>query len=200
MKEMNIWTKLEILFIVIILVVVLFEIVSGTKEPYKEDYRTYNCDYKSSSLIQTKITTKIDDKEVTIKGNVMALITDPLVMLDYNNKIAYAGDVYGFISQDDHGIYVNDKFEVNMEGKVDIFGNTYHLKDENGNVIATIDFNVVDTNGTVTDNAGNIIATYNSNFAMKDYKVKICDNDVCSDTAMLMIIASYVSDKNYDNN
>lgn len=164
------------------------------------EYRTYECDYISSSVFRTKIVTEIGGKKVTIKGNLMAMVTDPLTMYDENGyTLAYAGDAYGYISQDDHGIYIDDTFVINMEGAVSIFGNSYHLKDENGNNVATVEFNATNTRGNIRDNSGTIIASYESNIARNDYTVKICDNDVCSDTAILMIMASYISDVMHDS-
>lgn len=193
------WKRNIIIFIDIIIILILIKYVFGGADLYKDEYRIYKCDYKSLSVFQTKITTNIDGEEVTIKGKVTSLLTDPLTMYDSSgNRIAYAGDSYGIISQDDHGIYVDDEFVVNMDGGINVLGNKYHLKNENGEIIATAKFNPINTKGAIEDNDGNIIATYESNFFRKDYTVKICDNNICSDKAMLMIIASYASDVLFD--
>ena len=197
--------KLVLIECIVVVIIVICGIASGitrSKDLASDDYRTYECDYKSTSITQTRIETVIDGKDIIIKGSSIAKlkITDPLGMYDADdNEIAYAGDTYGFIAQDTHGIYVNGKFEINMEGNVSLLGNVYTLKDKDGNALATIDCNSFDTKGYVTDNDGNIIASYESLYAVNDYTVKICDNDICSDEAMLLIIASYVSDVKYDS-
>lgn len=159
-----------------------------------EEGRTYKCDYKTLN-INTKITTTLNEEEISIAGNIFTLVTDPLTVKDSKgNVLGYAGDVYGFISQDDHGIYIGDEFDVNMCGMVDLFGESYTLKDSNGNVIATAAFNMNSTNGTIKDLNNNLIAEYSSSLFMNDYTVTIYDNNICSDMTILMIVASYVSD------
>ena len=156
--------------------------------------RVYKCDYKSLN-INTKITTILDGEEISISGNIFRLLTDPLTVKDSNgNILGYAGDVYGFISQDDHGIYIGEEFDVNMCGNVDLFGESYELKDSDGKTIATVAFNMSNTGGSIRDIKGNLIATYSSSYFMNDYTVTIYDNDICSDMSILMIVASYVSD------
>ena len=125
---------------------------------------------------------------------------DPLTAKDSNgNTIGYAGDAYGFISQDDHGIYIDGIFDVNMCGNVDLWGESYKLKDDKGNVIGNVKFNFSNTYGEITDANGNIIALYKSAPLMNDYKVIIYDNELCSDLSILMIVASYVSDYKADS-
>ena len=161
--------------------------------------RIYECDYKSLNL-NTKITTTIDGTDITISGNVFRLLTDPLTVKDSDgNVMGYAGDAYGIISQDDHGIYVGDTFEINMCGNVDFLGNSYELKDSQGNVVATAEFNTFNTKGTIVDTNGVLIAKYSSGALRNDYTVAIYDNAICSDMAILMIMASYVSDYQADS-
>ena len=201
-EKMDIITKIEIIAVIAIVIWGLWSWLGGGDKLSSDTYRTYECDYKSTSVAQTVIETKVNGEEVTIKGGIAAKLwfTDPLTMYDSeDNVLANAGDVYGFISQDDHGIYVNGEFNVNMEGNVDLWGNSYKLKDENGDIVATIECNWTDTHGTVRDIKGNVIATYESALGMNDYTVKVCDNDICSDEAMLIIIASYISDVKYDD-
>lgn len=156
--------------------------------------RVYECDYKTLSL-NTKITTTFDGEKISITGNLFTLFTDPLTVKDSKGTVlGYAGDVYGIISQDDHGIYIGETFDVNMCGNVDLWGESYTLKDAEGNIVATIEFNLSNTEGKMVDTEGNIIATYSSAFLMNDYVVTIYDNDVCSDLSILMVMASYVSD------
>ena len=160
--------------------------------------RIYNCDYKSLNL-NTEIVTTIDGSEIVISGSLFRLLTDPLTAKDAEgNVLGYAGDAYGIVKQDDHGIYIGDDFEVNMCGNVNFWGNTYTLKTAEGEVVATADFDAFNTSGTITDTAGNTIATYSSSLAANDYTVTIYDNDVCSDMSILLIVASYVSDYKAD--
>jgi hypothetical protein len=159
-----------------------------------ETGRIYRCDYKSLN-INTKITTTFNGEEISISGNVFTLLTDPLTVRDSKgNIIGYAGDVYGFISQDDHGIYIGDEFDINMCGNIDMFGESYKLKNSEGIVVATAEFNMYNTSGNIKDTEGNLIAKYSSSYFMNDYTVTIYDNNICSDLSILMIVASYVSD------
>lgn len=174
---------------------------TGNTENNTETGRVYECDYKSLN-INTKITTTLRGEEISIVGNIFRLLTDPLTVKDSKgNVLGYAGDAYGIISQDDHGIYIGEEFDVNMCGNVDLWGESYKLKDSEGNVIATIEFNMSNTIGNIKDTEGNLIATYSSPLFMNDYTVTIYDNDICSDISILMIMASYVSDyKAYNSN
>ena len=168
-------------------------------ETVTETSRVYECDYKSLN-INTKITTTLNGEEIVIVGNVFRLLTDPLTVKDLEgNVLGYAGDAYGIISQDDHGIYIGNEFDVNMCGNVDLFGESYKLKDSEGNIIAYIEFNMMNTRGSIVDTEGNLVATYSSSYFMNDYTVTIYDNDICSDMSILMIMASYVSDYKADS-
>ena len=156
--------------------------------------RVYKCDYKSLNM-NTKITTILNGEEIIIAGNIFRLLTDPLTVKDSKgNVLGYAGDVYGFISQDDHGIYIGEEFDVNMCGNIDLFGESYELKNSDGETVATVEFNMSNTGGSIRDTKGNLIAAYSSSYFMNDYTVMIYDNNICSDMSILMIVASYVSD------
>lgn len=195
-------TAISLLAITAIILITLICISLTTNyQVYDESSsRIYECDYKSLNL-NTEITTILNGEEITIKGKIFTFATDPLTAFNNNEEqIGYAGDVYGFISQDDHGIYIDDKFIINMCGDISWMGESYQLKDENQNVIATCQFDIMSINGKITDTDGNIIATYHSPFGRNDYTVTISDNEVCSDLAILMIVASYVSDYQADNN
>lgn len=166
----------------------------GSVETNTETGRVYECDYKSLN-VNTKITTILDGKEIVISGNIFRFLTDPLTVKDTDgNILGYAGDAYGIIEQDDHGIYVGNNFEINMCGNFDLLGNSYELKDKDGNIVAIAEFNMTNTSGSITDAKGNLIATYSSSLIVNDYIVTIYDNDICSDISILMIMASYVSD------
>lgn len=192
--------KILLLFVAILMIVNLSACGStGYAETKTETGRVYRCDYKSLNL-NTKITTTLNGEEISITGNIFTLFTDPLTVRDSkDNVLGYAGDVYGFISQDDHGIYIGEEFDVNMCGNIDLFGESYKLKDSEGNIVATVEFNMSNTGGSMRDMEGNLIATYSSILFMNDYTVTIYDNDICSDMSILMIMASYVSDYMADN-
>lgn len=194
---------LDVVTVVLIFFVVLGTIISlvGNKELTSDEYRTYDCDYKSMSLTQTIIETKIDGNPVVIKGGAVSKLwfVDPLVMYDENdNIIANAGDVHGIISQDDHDIYVNGEFDVNMAGHFNLLGESYSLKDKDGNTVGTLQCNMLSTSGYLSDADGDVVAVFESMYGMNDYTVKICDNTVCSDEAMLLVFASYVTDAKHD--
>lgn len=168
---------------------------TGTLFVTKEgSFNTYKCDYKSMKM-NTKIITNLDGKEISIEGELFSYITDPLTVRDSDgNVLGYAGDSYGYVTQDDHGIYIGTEFDVNMCGKFSIFRNVYHIKNEKEEVVAIAKFNAVDTYGVVYDMENKAIATYSSLPFANDYKVSIYDNDICSDMSILMIMASYKSD------
>ena len=101
-------------------------------------------------------------------------------------------------------IGVNSPFEIvvqyryigNSEFKFDTI---CALTDKEGNIVATAEFNMSNTGGTIKDTEGNLIAKYLSSYFMNDYTVTIYDNNICSDMSILMIVASYVSDYMADN-
>lgn len=174
--------------------IMIVGLLAGSAAARTGTSRVYKCDYKSLN-INTKITTILDGEKISITGDIFRLFTDPLTVKDSKgNVLGYAGDVYGIISQDDHGIYIGDEFVINMCGNVDLWGESYTLKDSKGNVVATAEFNASNTRGNIRDAKGNLIATYSSSFFMNDYTVTIYDNNICSDLSILMIVASYVSD------
>ena len=72
-------------------------------------------------------------------------------------------------------------------------------RDAEGNIVATAEFNATNTGGSIVDAAGNLIAVYSSSLFANDYTVTIYDNNICSDMAILMIIASYISDYKADS-
>ena len=189
--------KKMILLIITLIICCLTACGNTETEKYS---RVYECDYKSLSF-NTKITTVLDGEEISITGNIFTLLTDPLTVKDSDsNVLGYAGDAYGIISQDDHGIYIGEEFDINMCGNFDFFGNSYELKDIEGNVIANAKFNGSNTSGSIVDINGNIVAKYSSSLITNDYTVTIYDNDICSDMSILMIMASYVSDYMTDAN
>lgn len=178
-----------ILLVVIILITCFMSKSDGGTE--------YKCDVKNFSL-NTKILVTKDDNEVgTITGNIFTFVTDPLKMT-YNDKvIAYADDSYHVIGQDDHAIMVNGEYQFTMQGKQDIIGNDYVIKNNEGEQIGKIHFNAISTSGTLYDNDKNIIATYSSPVFFNDYAVNIYSTKL-NHNALLLLFASYYSDQHAD--
>ena len=161
--------------------------------------RSYECDYRTLSL-NTHITFKEDGEEYSISGKIFTFLTDPLKLKNENGDvIGYADDSYNFITQDDHSIVVNGKFEVAVKGEFELVGEEYTLLNEKGEIVGRADFNGWCTCGAVYDKNDEVIAVYSKSPLFNDYTVTIYDNDLCSDKAILMIIASYVSDYHADN-
>ena len=189
------------LIIAIIVAFVIFGIVSMfSTENIKGSVTQYTCDVKNLRFATT-ININCNGTEIgEVKGNVLSLVTDPLTM--YNpagDKIAYAGDAYHFIAQDTHGIYVNDSFTVDMVGQVEFFGEEYEIYDANECLVASVDFNSFNTAGQMYDKNGTLIATYSSNYFLKDFTVQISDQCDLDHYTVLMIMCSYYSDQAYDN-
>ena len=168
---------------------------SSTVENGYGDYTLYECDYKALSL-NTQITTVVDGSEVCIKGDVFRLATDPLEMTDKNgNVLATASDTYNLFSQDDHGIEVDGNIELIMQGNFDAFLNAYKLFNADGEEIGYAKFGSARCRGTIYGMDNEVIANVQkSNPLGYDYNVKIYENNLCSDKAILMLAASYVSD------
>ena len=74
---------------------------------------------------------------------------------------------------------------------------SYELYDATGTKSGYAEFNVLGTSGYISDKAGSVVALYEKNYFMNDYTVRIYDNDICSDKALLMMVASYVSDRHW---
>ncbi len=197
-SKVNLGTLGIISFAVALICLVIYGFT--TPSPSNKNFiKKYSCDVAVISL-NTKIDTKDkNNNDVVIEGNILTLVTDPLSMKDKNgNIIAYAGDTYNFVSQDDHGIYLNGEFYCDMRGQFDLFGQNYKFVDKEGNVIATANFNFNDTIGKMYDANGMLIAEYTSAWFFKDYNLYIYDDTSIDINAIQMAIASYVSDKEAD--
>ena len=88
---------------------------------------------------------------------------------------------------------VKNTLECIMEGKFAFFGEKYDILNNKQEVIGSAKFNAFNTKGEIVDNDGKVIATYSSPFLMYDYDITIY-SDILSDEAVLLIMASYVSD------
>lgn len=170
---------------------------NNISEEKRKTARTYSCDYHTVS-ISTCISFEKDGSEYEITGNLFKVVTDPLQLSKDGTVIGKADDSYKVIGQDDHAIVINGKFEVDVHGNFEVFGNSYELRDINGDKIGSASFGEMHLDGTVYDAAGEVIAEYSKPPLINDYDVTIYDNDVCSDEAILMIVASYVSDYHAD--
>lgn len=164
------------------------------------DGKDYYCNVKGLSL-STKIEISEDSKVIRkVKGNMLKVLTDPLTLYDANeNKIGYAGDSYRVVAQDAHVIYLDGKVKCIMDGKVDFLGETYKLYDAEGVQIGRIKFNFLDTKGILYDMNDKVLATYASNVLRNDYIVTISEACKIDPDALLLLFASYVSDKDADS-
>lgn len=161
--------------------------------------QVYSCDYKVLSLNTNIVISTNGDEIGSISGKVFRLVTDPLVFKDTHDEvIAQASDNYNFINQDDHAIVIGDTVTAIMRGKFAFAGQKYDLEDADGNLLGTAAFNWLDTKGTIKDADGNICATYTSSPLFHDYEVEIT-SDKFDEKTILLIVASYVSDKEADN-
>ena len=193
--------KFNIILYSILAVLLIFGVISMFFGPKIEGNVTeYKCDVKNFRL-STTIKIGRDGTEIgEVKGNIFALITDPLTMYSTSgDKIAYAGDAYHFIAQDYHGIYVNGSFTTDMVGQVELFGEEYKIYDAEENLVAKVKFNGPNTSGEMRDKNGTLVATYSSNFFLKDFTVEISDKCTLDHYTVLMIMCSYYSDQAYDN-
>lgn len=189
--------KVDIFIIVLgLLFVIVGFINSLTIGKFDGPYTQYDCDVKNWEL-STAIEIKKEDEDfVKVKGNIFALITDPLTMYNGEETAAYAGDAYHFVAQDSHTIYVDNEFSVEMVGLVDLFGETYEIYDFDENMIAKVSCNTFNTKGKMYDTEGTLLADYYSNFFFKDFTVRISENCDLDEKTVLMIFCSYYSDQN----
>lgn len=172
--------------------------VNNTEVSQQVDYRTYTCDYKTFSM-KTKIVTELRGKVVVIEGNIFNILTDPLVMRDLEgNVLGEASDKYNIISNDDHSIIVDDKVELVMSGDVNIVGKSYRLYDKEGVHVGDFKRSLMGFSAEIVDTDGNLIASYSKSL-IRDFEVRIYDNCPVSDEAVLLIVASFVSDDIVDS-
>lgn len=159
----------------------------------------YDCNVHLN-LLRTKITTELNGSEVTIKGNVLRFIEDPLSMVDSkDNVIANADDNYNFINQDDHAIYVNGVLACIVGGDFGFIANHYTIYNTDYKEIAKADFDSFDSYGSITSIDGVVWAEYSSGVLFYDYTVRIHEECELSDEVVLLLMASYKSDKMADN-
>ncbi len=175
--------------------------IFSAKAPDIGESKTYFCDVKVFTL-RTNITVKHEDKDIaSIRGNVFRFLTDPLSMYDTNgNKIGYGADEYHFINQDSHAIIMNGELTVEMTGKFSLFGDKYDIYNKDGELIATARFNPINTYGSIIGTDGSLWADYYSFFYRLDYKVRVTEACKIDDNSVLLMMASFFSDRKADSN
>ena len=189
---------ISIIASIIIILSIILAIASSIRPDIGEN-TSYFCDVKILTL-KTNIRIKKSNETIaSIRGKTIRFFTDPLAMYDNNDKkIAYGADEYHFIAQDSHAIFVNNQLTVEMVGKFSIFGDKYDIYDSNGQLIAKASFNMLNTYGTIVGTDGILWADYYSNIFRLDYTVRIKDECLIDDTSILMMMASFYSDRAAD--
>lgn len=184
--------------VVSILIGVAFVLLGNKKEvgPCTE----YKCDVKNLHLATTIDIYKQEEAFAKVKGNTVKFVTDPLTMYDLSEKkLAYASDSYHLIAQDSHSIYVNDKVTVEMVGKFKLFGESYEIYNKDGEKIANVTFNALNTNGEMYDVNGKLIADFNSKIFFNDFEIRILEECPMDENTVLMLFCSYYSDQSADS-
>lgn len=183
--------------VIILIICISIIVITGIPKDIDADHK-YKCDVKTFNL-NTKILIKEDGNTLyTAKGDIFRIVEDPLTLYDNDDKkIFYADDTYHLIKQDSHCIVGNGE-KLEMVGEFHIFGNSYEIYLE-GRKVAEATFNAFHTKGELCDNDGNIIANYTCSLGFNDYIIQTKENNLFSEEAILMIFASYYSDKHADN-
>lgn len=188
MKKIN-----KIAVIGIVLLIVGFTWGAFYKEISGDE--VFKCNGVTISL-NTKII--IDDGNYVIEGNILRLFEDPLELKNKDGEIiGIAGDNYDFITQDDH-VVETENGQLIMKGNFSPFGDRYEIV-KNGKTIAYAKYNMFDTKGTIESVNGEIISRYSSFIFMRDFEVSFNSNEVLSEEEVLLIHASYYSDKVFDH-
>lgn len=151
--------------------------------------RKYTCDY-SEKTKTTKII--IDDQKFVISGQVYKNNKGKLTMTSDNNSIiAYVDDVDG-----GYALIVNGNTEAIIKGgfNSDTDKYTYYLYNEIGDCIGKAEYDNDATLGTLYNADGNGITIFSSTSSSNTYHLKVYDNKVCSDKAIIMINAIFISE------
>lgn len=173
---------------------------SITQEQENAQVKVYKCDYKSTSVFKTQIVTEIDGEQVSIEGNIVKLIEDPLVMRNKDgNILGEVSDNYNFINEDDHAIVVNGQVEAIMKGNFNLIGKSYKLYDSDNEYLGKFERSVMGWGGTITDKDGKVLAEYEKDIMDSDFNIKVHQNDKLSDRAIILLLSAFVSDQVYEN-
>ena len=184
--------------VLLIAVIALTGCSHGTiTEEQEKTARTYDCDYHTLS-VRTCISYEKDGDEYEISGDLIRFVTDPLQLKKNGEIIGKADDTYHVVGQDDHAIVINGNFEIDIQGNFEVLGNSYELYGSDKEKVGYAEFGTLCLDGAVYTVNDDVVAEYSRRPFMNDYSVTIYDNDLCSDEAILMIIASYVSDYHED--
>lgn len=187
--------KLSILLMIISMMICLFGCSSVVVNPWvtEEPKCTYSCKYKTLNS-HTKVTTTFKGNEITIVGDGTGFLRPPLTVVDSNNNILVdTKNTYGLYEKG-YGIYIDNKFEINVCGDATSEERGYTLKNSNGNSLGYADFSFFSEKGIIEDVKGNLIATYFSPSYTDDYTVAIYDNSTFSDLTILTIITLFVAE------
>lgn len=189
------------IFIILLLLLTLIAVdIISIRVPNIGNSSNYFCNVKVLTL-RTDIDIKKEKETVAnIHGKAIRFVTDPLTMYNrVGDKISYGDDTYHFIAQDSHMIVTNDKVSVEMVGKFSFFGDYYDIYDSTGKLIATAKFNMLNTYGYIKGLDGTLWADYYSHLLRLDYNVRIKDECKIDENTVLMMMASFYSDRSADN-
>ena len=184
-----------------VLAVVITLLTINITAPQDADVQ-YFCDFHNISFdMDVDVQDMNGNSLYTINGEFFAAYEDDLAMTTKGGQLVkHTNDVYNFITQNEHVIYdAENNLCYKCDGKIKLFADSYDVFDADGNKIAFVSFNIFDTSGIMKDMDGNVIARYDSALSRKDYIVSIYDNCQIDDESVLLIFASYVSDKRADD-
>ena len=192
------FNKGKVVIFIMVALLIIGIATSGFKAigPHTE----YRCDVKNLRLSTDIIISKGGEKLAQVTGSIFRIVEEPLTMKDMSgNKKAYAGDDYHLIAQDSHVIITDGMVSAEMVGRFKLFGERYDIYNVNGEKIAKVEFNWLDTHGEMYDVKGNLIADYTSFILFNDFDVRISEECPIDETTVLMIFCSYYSDQAYDS-
>lgn len=166
-----------------------------TPDTYKSQY---NNDVKIVSL-NLKVETSSDNAAYSIEGEILSKLEDNLTMTDSEGQVVRKMiDDYNLISQNNHSIVDGENNVIyTCNGRIKVFADSYDVY-KDGKKVAYAEFNVFDTEGKLYNANGVKIAQYNSGYFRKDYTITVFESCEMEDEDVLMIFASYVSDKRAD--
>ena len=194
----------KVVLICVVVIGIVFCILSGfgvfgidAPTEYKSQY---NCDYKVISMTLNVDVVGNDESKYNISGEFFSKYEDNLKMKNVDDEVVkVSDDHFNFISQNNHTIMSGDDVEYICDGKIKFFADSYDVYDAEKNKIAYVSFNMLDTVGVMIDMDGKEIARYDSSLLGYDYVITIFDECDMDDESVLMIFASYVSDKRADS-
>lgn len=151
--------------------------------------REYTCDY-SEKTKTTKV--YIDDQKFIISGQVYKNNKGKLTMTSDNNSvIAYVNDADG-----GYALIVNGKTEAIIKGgfNSDTDKYVYYLYNEIGECIGKAEYDNGASLGTIYNAEGNGITIFSSTSNSNTYHLKVYNNKILSDKAIIMVNAIFISE------